>query len=102
FENETETLAPDLRYAGMITDAVWADMNADARLDLVIAGEWMPIKILINEDGILKDRSDRFLNERYTGWWNSLLIKDLNNDNRPDLVCRLLVEKKKFKACAEE
>ncbi|HLT74395.1 MAG TPA: VCBS repeat-containing protein [Ohtaekwangia sp.] len=102
FENETEKLAPDLRYAGMITDAVWADMNADARLDLVIAGEWMPIKILINEDGILKDRSDRFLNERYTGWWNSLLIKDLNNDNRPDIVAGNYGLNSQFRASAEE
>jgi hypothetical protein len=44
FTDVTEQLAPELvTPGGMITAAVWIDFDGDGRLDLVTAGEWMPL-----------------------------------------------------------
>src|SRR5574341_409721 len=48
FTDVTERLAPDLARVGMVTDAVWTDVDGDGRQDLVVVGEWMPIVIFGN------------------------------------------------------
>ena len=39
-ENSTERLAYDLKDAGMITGAQWADMDGDGIADLITVSEW--------------------------------------------------------------
>jgi len=51
FTDVTARLAPDLEHVGMVTDAVWRDVDGDGRLDLVVVGEWMPITIFHNAGG---------------------------------------------------
>ena len=51
FTNVTARLAPELERIGMVTDAVWRDVDGDGRLDLVVVGEWMPVTIFHNEGG---------------------------------------------------
>lgn len=46
FKDVTKELAPDLINIGMVTDAVWADVDQDQQTDLVLVGEWMPITLL--------------------------------------------------------
>ena len=53
FTNVTATMAPALQYAGMITDAVWADINKDGNQELIVCGEWMPVDIFEWTNGIL-------------------------------------------------
>ncbi|MFL5510743.1 MAG: FG-GAP repeat domain-containing protein, partial [Gemmatimonadaceae bacterium] len=49
FTDVTEALAPELvKPGGMITDAEWSDFDGDGHLDLVTAGEWMPIRFFRN------------------------------------------------------
>ena len=87
FTNVTEQVAPELvKPGGMVTDAVWADLDGDKRLDLVTAGEWMPIRFYHNDDGRLRDvtASTRLPSNR--GWWYSLAVGDFDRDGRPDLV----------------
>ena len=55
FIEETRNFAPTLLEAGMVTDAVWTDLNQDNLLDLVIVGEWMPITILKNNGQEFED-----------------------------------------------
>ncbi|TAG18345.1 MAG: RNA-binding protein [Cytophagales bacterium] len=72
--------------AGMITDAAWVDLNADKKSELIVIGEWMPVTIFENVNGELEDRTDRYFNKKYSGYWNKLLVDDLNGDGKMDLV----------------
>ena len=70
----------------MITDAVWIDINNDKKNDLVVAGEWMPLSIYINNNGKLENRTKDYFDKEYSGWWNKLLVGDFNKDGKPDLI----------------
>ena len=51
FGDVTEQVAPELKEAGTITDGKWFDYDRDGRADLVIAGEYMPVRLFHNEGG---------------------------------------------------
>lgn len=86
FSNQTTKVAPLLAKIGMVTDAASVDMNGDEKADLVLVGEWMPLTILINENGRLTDKTTSYFDKPYHGWWNTLLVEDLNGDGKPDLL----------------
>ncbi len=86
FQDQTDKIAPELKQAGMVTAATWTDLNGDNKADLILAGEWMPITVLINENGVLNNRTSSYFDKEYRGWWNTLLVEDINGDGRPDLV----------------
>jgi hypothetical protein len=87
FTDITEQVAPELaRPGGMITAAVWIDFDGDGRLDLVTAGEWMPLQFYKNEGGKLRNVTNSIGLPPLRGWWYRLAVGDFNNDGRPDLV----------------
>ncbi len=86
FTNVTELVAPELMKAGMITDAVWADIDGDNDDDLIVVGDYMPIMIFVNESGkfILKNKITNLQNSN--GWWNRIVAADLDQDGNIDFV----------------
>lgn len=86
FTDQTAKVAPALAQIGMVTDAAWTDLNADKKPELVLVGEWMPVTVMSLAGGQLVDKTTDFLPKEYRGWWNKLLVDDLNGDGRPDLV----------------
>jgi hypothetical protein len=87
FTDITEEAAPELaRPGGMATAAVWVDFDGDGRLDLVTAGEWMPLQFYKNEGGRLRDVTTSMGLPPLRGWWYSLAVGDFNHDGHPDLV----------------
>jgi hypothetical protein len=85
FTDVTAEVAPELSQpAGMITAAVWMDIDGDKRLDLVTAGEWMPLDFYHNDGKKLVNASVGLPPAR--GWWMSLAAADVNHDGHPDLV----------------
>lgn len=83
FSDITESVAPALAHPGMVTDAVWADMDADGNFELILTGEYMPVQIYSFSGGKLTNVSAP---ENSSGWWNTLIINDLDNDGDPDMV----------------
>jgi len=86
FLNVTSTLAPQLSEIGMITDAKWVDVNNDTKPDLLVTGDWMSVKVFINENNTFIDRTKEYGLEKTNGWNNSLEIGDFNKDGRMDFV----------------
>jgi hypothetical protein len=84
---------------GMVTAAQWADIDNNGYPDLVIAGNWMGIKIYKNNKGTFTQ--DKQL-DNYKGWWGSLQIADINNDGKLDIIAGNLGLNSKFKASATE
>ncbi len=86
FSDVTAAVAPDLAHVGMVTDALWQDVDADGRVDLVVVGEWMPITIFRNAGRGRLTRAAILGLEKSHGWWNRIVAGDFTGDGRMDFV----------------
>ena len=88
FEDVTDTIAPGLREVGMVSSALWSDVDGDGWPDLLLALEWGGVKYFHNDLGHgFTDYSERAgFAKAGAGWWTSLCSADFNGDGRPDYV----------------
>lgn len=86
FEDVTSQIAPGLKNLGLVTDAVWVDMDQDEDLDLVVCGEWMTIEWFRNDGATFKRATEDTGLESKTGWWFSLTAADMDGDGDQDLI----------------
>ncbi|TDD96579.1 FG-GAP-like repeat-containing protein [Flavobacterium cellulosilyticum] len=84
FTNITGKKAFKLDEVGMITDAVWEDIDNDGKKDLIIVGDWMAPIIFKNTGRRLAEFKSDLTN--YPGFWNTVSCVDLNNDGKKDLI----------------
>jgi len=102
FTDVTDRVAPGLSHVGMVTDAIWRDVDGDGRLDLVVVGEWMPITIFHNAgNGRLVKASVPGL-DKTNGWWNRIIAADLTGDNKVDFIVGNLGLNTRFKATTDQ
>lgn len=102
FSIANTAIAPELTEIGMITDAEWTDIDEDDDLDLLLTGEWMGIEIFVNEQGKL-GRSEAYSHlSSHKGWWNELLIADIDQDGDQDIIAGNLGLNYKFHATEEK
>jgi enediyne biosynthesis protein E4 len=101
FSDVTSKIAPALIKAGMITDVAWVDINRDTKADLLVVGEWMPVKVLIYEDGKFHDRSNEYGLADSNGWYHTISVADFNNDGMMDFIAGNHGLNSRFKASRE-
>jgi hypothetical protein len=86
FRDVTAEVMPDARELGMVTDIQAADINADGKPELVMVGDWMPVRILrFNGKQWELDKPDNGLAQTQ-GWWRSVLVSDLDGDGDLDII----------------
>ncbi len=88
FEDVTDQVAPGLREVGMVSSALWSDVDLDGWPDLLVALEWGGVRYFHNDGGVaLSDWSEKAgFAAAGTGWWTALASADFNGDGRPDFV----------------
>lgn len=102
FKDVTAEICPALLQLGMVTDALWIDLNGDHQMDLIVVGEWMPIKVFINNKGKLEDKSSDYIKFPSSGWWNCIIAEDFDGDGDLDLVIGNMGLNTQFKATEKE
>ena len=102
FVDVTAKVASSLQYAGMVTSAIFTDLNKDSFPDLVIAGEWMPVKIFINGKDKFIERSDEFGLQNSNGLWTCIVPEDIDNDGDQDFLLGTLAPNTQFRASEKE
>ncbi len=102
FTDVTDKVAPGLKELGMVTDAKWFDYDRDGKPDLVVCGEYMPLRIFHNEGGRLKEVSREAGTGWSNGWWNRLEIADIDGDGYPDIVAGNHGLNSRFKATRQK
>jgi ASPIC and UnbV/FG-GAP-like repeat len=98
FTDITQAIAEDLINIGLISDALFSDFDNDGWMDLVLAGEWMPVTMLKNEKGTFKNITPTTGISNKTGWWSSISAGDFDNDGDTDYVLGNLGQNSFYKA----
>lgn len=113
FTDVTQVLAPGLQEAGMVKDALFSDIDNDGQLEILLVGEWMPLTIFKMHEGKYHDYDHRFgkflykdpakidLADPFTGWYNSIVAADFDQDGDIDYVVGNLGLNNRFKASHE-
>ena len=75
-----------LQNVGMVSGAVWSDLDQDGFAELVLACEWGPIRVFKNDHGRLREATAELKLDKLPGLWTSVATGDIDGDGRPDII----------------
>ena len=86
FKDISEKYLGEARFMGMVTDSEFIDIDNDNTKELVVVGEWMPVKIFKLLQNKLVDITDSLGLSKTNGLYNNMHSEDLDGDGYTDLV----------------
>ncbi len=102
FRDVTKLNAPGFKNLGLVTDAVWTDIDNDGWTDLMLVGEWMPITVFRNHEGSFENITKKIDLQDTNGWWFSIQQADFDKDGDMDYIVGNLGLNYKYKANEKE
>ncbi len=102
FSDGTAKYGPDLATAGMFTDAVLTDLDGDGEKELLTVGDWMPPMVWKRQNGKWTDQSNLYIPGEQAGWYNTVVVKDINGDGKPDILAGNYGRNSQWQATAKE
>lgn len=100
FSDVTEKAANGLQNIGMITDALFEDLDQDGDQDLIVVGEFMGILVFVNDKGVFTQKENSKIAD-LKGWWNTIHAADLDNDGDTDFIVGNHGLNSRFKASSD-
>ncbi|MCX6902909.1 MAG: FG-GAP-like repeat-containing protein, partial [Verrucomicrobia bacterium] len=88
FRGRGEEFVPDeentKRFAklGLVSGAVFSDLDGDGQPDLILACQWGPVRVFHNDHGVFTDITTQLGLDKYSGWWNGVAVGDFDGDGR--------------------
>ncbi len=101
FTDVTKTIAMEFKDMGMVTSAKLGDVNGDNKPELILAGEWMAIRVFSLGDKLSEITASLGL-ENTKGWWNTIELADIDGDGDKDILAGNLGHNIKYKASVSE
>lgn len=102
FKQASDKQSSLFKNLGMVTDALFDDIDKDGDQDLIVTGEWMPLSIFENKEGSFSNATANYGLDKSNGWWWSINKADLDGDGDMDYVAGNLGKNSKFKASAKK
>ncbi|WP_207632494.1 VCBS repeat-containing protein [Foetidibacter luteolus] len=102
FEKDVQQKDTTLSGAGLVTDALWLDLNKDGWKDLIVTGLFMPITVFENNKGMLFNKTKEYGLADTEGWWCRIAAADFDKDGDSDLVIGNMGINTQFKASVAE
>ncbi len=102
FTDVTSKVLTNNGALGMVTDALASDFDQDGDKDLIVVGEWMPLTFLENDNGRFLNKTEHLGFSKTSGWWNTIVGEDIDNDGDLDYVVGNLGLNYKFHASKEK
>jgi hypothetical protein len=103
FKNEGNRFAPKQRFEklGLVSGAVFSDIDSDGDPDLILAMQWGPVRIFRNDKGTFIEVTEQLGLSGWKGLWNGVATGDFDNDGRPDIIVSNWGLNSRWKATAE-
>ncbi|CAN5480325.1 VCBS repeat-containing protein [soil metagenome] len=94
----TDATPPGLAAVGLVTSAIWSDVDNDGWPDLLVTLDWGPVTLFRNDQGRLVGEPVNAL----SGWWNGIAAGDIDHDGDIDFVVTNFGFNTKYKPTPEK
>ena len=71
---------------GMVSGSAFADVDGNGAADLILACNWGPVRVFLNQNGRFVEATRQLGLARFTGLWNGVTAADFDGDGKLDIA----------------